>query len=79
MTAHHEENLAGHHGPPVAQWLHDEVVPSLMAAGLRVELARSACSPEAAAHLDQAAQILSDLAHSVRGEMNRRSGHPPAS
>jgi hypothetical protein len=65
----------------MAQWLHDEVVPSLMAAGLRVELARAvcpACSPEAAAHLEQAAQILEALAHTVRDEMGRRDGRPRA-
>ena len=77
MTAYHEEKLAGPDGPPVDRWLHDQVVPSLMAAGLRVELARAACSPEAAVHLEQAAQILGELSRTVRDEMSRHSGRSP--
>jgi hypothetical protein len=79
MTAH-DEPTSGEapQSLPVAQWLHDQVVPSLVAAGLRVELARSLCTPEAEAHLDHAARILDDLARLVRDEMTRRSGHSPS-
>ena len=83
MTADHEPERADTDPAdpgqlPVAQWLHDQVVPSVVAAGLRVELARSLCTAEAAAHLDHAALILDDLARNVRNEMARRCGQSPS-
>jgi len=81
MTAHNEQHpaapLPGERSP-VAQWLHDQVVPSVMAVGLRIELARATCSPEAQVHLDHAARILDDLGARVRAEMARQSGHSPS-
>ena len=76
MTAH------DHRQPdeplPVAQWLHDHVVPSVVAVGLRIELALATCSPEARVHLDHAASILDDLAVRVRAEMVRHATAPPS-
>lgn len=78
MTAHDEGRPAESDGLPVAQWLHDQVVPSVVAAGMRVELARGGCTPEAEAHLEHASRILDELAQTVRDEMNRRAGHSSA-
>jgi len=81
MTAHDEQHSAPQSPAPqlpVAQWLHDHVVPSVVAVGLRVELAQATCSPEARVHLDHAASILDDLASRLRAEMARQSGHSPS-